>query len=358
MNNSGIDRVARLDGFGDREAMLRKLSKETQGKKVICILLDETALKELAIRDSKGNIDMEKFMDTAREFAKKAQKDIFRLTHPELARLNSKTVKEIDDASKLKGVLSIYARTLREVKSLELADKSIYDERLSDLDAVLFSKVKMSKESESFIQKMATDVCGGNDMRYISVSAGSAADMRFIADALDKMGQDKQKASKFIQVRVSDKNVTDENLDKYLERTGLGAYLARENVKIVSTANELKLEETIGIVQQTFGSGINTGHIFIGDARDVMEEDKTTLREKNAPVYVQMQGEGTASQLLRAMIELAASGDDRKSKMRIKGLGIITRKDGYYIFLPDIRAIDVDLLREEIKNYETICSMA
>ena len=58
------------------------------------------------------------------------------------------------------------------------------------------------------------------------------------------------------------------------------------------------------------------------------------------------------------MIELAASGDDRKSKMKIKGLGSITRKDGYYIFLPDIRAIDVDLLREEIENYETICSMA
>jgi len=357
LNEMGIGRIMRLTGSDDREAMLRELSEKTRGNKVICMLLDETALKELGIRDSRGDINMGKFMDVAREFTEKAQKDIFRLTHPELARLNAETIKEIEDASKLKGIVNMYARTLRKVKSLELADKSVYDARLADLDVALFSKVKMSKDMEFFIQKMAIGKCARGDMRYISVSAATAADMRFIAGALDKMGLDKQKASKFIQVRVSDKNVTDKNLDKYLEKTGLGAYLEKGNIKVVSSARELSLEETIAVVKQTFGRKINTGHIFIGDSRDIVRADKTKLKEKNAPVYVQMRGEGTSSQLLRAMIELAASGDDRKSKMKIKGLGSITRKDGNYIFLPDIKAIDIDLLREEIANYETICSM-
>jgi len=351
----GIDRVVSLDESGDREAMMRELSEKTKGEKVICMLLDETTFGQLDLKNSRGDINMKKFMNTVNLFVERAQKDIFPLMRPRLARLNAETVNKINDASKLKGVLNIYARTLREVESFELADKSIYDERLADLQSMLFSKVVMSKGTEQFV-KEAIGNFSKDDMRYISVSAQTAADMRFIAGALDKMGMNKQKASSFIQVRVCNKNVTDKNLDKYLERTGLGAYLARENVKVVSSADELGLEETIEVVKETFGQGINTGHIFIGDSRDITQGDKATLKEKNAPVYVQMQGEGIASQLLRAMIELAALGDQRKSRMKIKGLGIICRKDGYYVFLPDIKPV-IDLLREEIKNYETICSM-
>ena len=350
----GINRVVSLDKFGAREEMMRELSEKTKGEKVICLLLDETTFGQLDLKDSQGNMKMKKFMNTVDLFVERAQKDIFPLMHPELTRINAETVKKINDAAKLRGFLDMHARTLREVESLELVDKSIYDERLADLQSVLFSKVKMSNKAKLFVENIAIGRCSKRETKYISVSAATAADMRFIAGALDKMGLDKQKASKFIQVRVCNKNVTGKNLDKYLKRTGLGAYLARENVKVVSSANELELEKTMDVVKQTFGNEINPGHVFIGDSRDIVQADRDSLKQKNAPVYVQMRREGTASQLLRAMIELAATGEKRKIK--IKGLGIILRKDGYYVFLPDIKPV-INLLREEIENYETICSM-
>jgi len=68
-----------------------------------------------------------------------------------------------------------------------------------------------------------------------------------------------------------------------------------------------------------------------------------------------MEGEGLASQLLMAVIELVGAETELPER-----LGSATLEDGstLYVYVPNLERIDLDTLREEIDRYEMILTMA
>ncbi|MFH1798683.1 MAG: hypothetical protein ABH844_05040 [Candidatus Omnitrophota bacterium] len=257
----------------------------------------------------------------------------------------------VDTTDDANGFVNI--TTLPTLKSLELADKSAYDMRINNIHQQIFSKIQMSLTAAGFVQKAKKPDA---PERYISVSAKSFADLRFIGNFIKDKGLSKDQASRFIQVRVKDKNVTYGNLKTCMQETGLDLDVA--NVKIVTQGN-MDLKGTIEIVEGTFGKSIDRSKILIGDTEDLIqtEVDRSIVSDKKSPVYVQMLGDGIASQLLQALIEIAANDDISKIPA---SLGVCNRQSGYanwYIYLPNIEGIDFDKVREEIENYEKIVTM-
>ena len=80
--------------------------------------------------------------------------------------------------------------------------------------------------------------------------------------------------------------------------------------------------------------------------------DKEIMSSEKAPVYVQMGGDGIASQLLLAVVEIVAND----GKIPVE-LGEAPNKEGFkrwYVFIPNIKEIDMEKLRKEIDNYNRI----
>ncbi|MBU0571959.1 MAG: hypothetical protein KJ995_06390, partial [Candidatus Omnitrophica bacterium] len=239
-------------------------------------------------------------------------------------------------------------------ENLDFMSKSVFDMRINNMHSGILSGVKLSGKAGTYVLRGPEK----DEARYVSVSAKNLADMRFIANAIRDMGLDKKKASKFIQVRVADENIdeniTEENLEKYMEATGLGLYLKRKNVVIVSSEEEktMTLAGTLKKVSDSFGTGIEAHQIAVGDTFALAQADITLLESEKAPVYVQMAEGGVASQLLLTVLEVVANDG------RIPGdLGSVIAKEGHsrwYIYMPNCGKVDPEKLKAEIKNYEAV----
>ncbi|MFH1846050.1 MAG: hypothetical protein ABH869_00645, partial [Candidatus Omnitrophota bacterium] len=249
---------------------------------------------------------------------------------------------------------SISEKILPKIESFELADKSIYDMQINNIHKQIFSKIQMSLAAAGFIEKTKS-----KDLpeKYISVSAKSFADLRFIGNFIRDKGLSKEQASKFIQVRLQNKNISYDNLEMCMKEADLDLHIS--NVKIVSSYEEIDLKKTLEIVKETFGKGIDVSKIVIGDTDALVrtEEDRSILLGQKSPVYVEMQGEGIVSQLLQTLLEIAAND----SVNIPESLGVCcNEKTGYknwYIYLPNIEAVDFEQIRTDIENYEKILIM-
>ncbi|MDP8299152.1 MAG: hypothetical protein P9L88_04540 [Candidatus Tantalella remota] len=341
MKKTGVDMIVPLTSL-DREDMLEEMQEKTKGMDTICAILDTGA-----INVANGIVDVNELEDIMVKFVSTSRKDILRLMNPRLSALNEKTVQEIQDVSQLKKVARIYARLWNDVETLDLVSKSIYDMRINNRNNDVLSGVSVSDN----VTRYLTDGPKDKEAKFVSVSAKNAADMRFIASTLRAMGMDKKQASGRIQVRLSDANATKANLKDLMKATGLDKYLSTDNVKIVS--GEMTLEETLEVVKGTFEI-TDASEVAIGDSVDLIKTDKDRelMSAEKAPVYVQMDGDGIASQLLLTVLEIVAN--DGKVPA---ALGQISTKDGYtnwYVYLPNMEKIDLDDLKNEIKNYERI----
>ena len=106
-----------------------------------------------------------------------------------------------------------------------------------------------------------------------------------------------------------------------------------------------------------FGKDVDNEDIAIGSFRNIVITDKdlTIIRSDNAPVFVEMQGDGLVSQMLWTLIEVMSHRDDLKNIS--SALGSVKLMSGYgnwYIYIPNVKEIDLEALRKEIENYEKI----
>ena len=378
-SRTGIQRLVPILSDNPGE-MISELNKATMGEKGLSALIDPSATEEILVMLKMGKADVLQLLGTLepimRDFAVKAEKDIVRLMNPEKANITTEELlqkirKEGVDINEYNSILSVHARILPEMESLELADKSIFDMRinnlntkilatfvlsggamamLQDISALPLAEVTMEKAPAADAQPLINDV-EKNEKRYVSVSARNLAEMRCIGEGIRRMGLDKERASAFIQVRVTDSNVTEENLDRFLEDTGLGLYLERKNVVIVDL-DGMTLEKTLEKARETFGD-VGYDQIAIGASENLITDgEEAILKGEKAPVYVQMDGPGIASQLLYATIEILANGSQIPA-----ALGKISVRDGFktwFVFLPNMKAVNIDELRKEIDNYERV----
>ncbi|KJJ84447.1 membrane protein [Candidatus Omnitrophus magneticus] len=329
------------------EGMLAELNEKTHGQKnTVCALLDEYALSEMVDKTT-GAIDVTKFEALIKDFTARLTEDMLRLklggelTPEKIARLSTE---------ELKGVSGVYARTLP-LESLGLLYKSVYDMEINKIHAEVVPNVSsMTEPARGLIQKASRD----EKALFISLTAESLADLRFIANSIRDMGLNAEQASKFIQVNIFDSNITVDKLDKALEYSGLGAYLWKANVNLVNQSGSISLSDTIKIMQDTFGANIDVTKIAIGDTNhiELTDEDKDLLNdEKQAPLYVQMEGEGIVSELFRVVIEMSANNCEVP-----KNLGVVKQIEGIlraFIFKP-IGKINYKDIVEKMKNYESI----
>ena len=340
-----------------REEMLEELYNKTRNGKVIAAIIDNDLIWKGGMLEDTGEINAEKLEIMMRDFARKIEKDVIRLMNPEVAAMNEETVRMIMESRKFREVVNVYARLLPEADSLGLADKSIFDFRLVSINEEILSKFEQTNNVKRFIRMVKHHETG----KYVSVSARNLADMKFIASAMHNMYFSKNAASKFLQVRILDKNVTEENLDRYMKNTGLDKYLERSNV-VLASSEDMSLEEIIEKVKETFGDAEND-RIAVGATRDLVrsDADRALLKAGKAPIYVEMQEEsgeedGIASQLLYALIEVMCN--DGKIPEALGRLIVMKGYKNWFIFLPNMEMVDVEALRKEMENYEEVLTRA
>ena len=140
-------------------------------------------------------------------------------------------------------------------------------------------------------------------------------------------------------------------IEKYLEKNIYILSEDKNNVVIVST-EELTLEETIKIAENTF-KNLDTRDLLIGDSNNLItsDKDRDIMSDVNSsPMYFQMEGEGIVAQLMVAMVQMTTL-----KGMVSPSIGKIGVKEGYnnwYVFYPNVEKVDIDLIRREIDNYE------
>jgi len=247
------------------------------------------------------------------------------------------------------------------MESLELVDKGAYHVPVNKWHRAVVGENRVSSEAKHLAQ-----VGGGlylsQSHKYISVFANNLADMRFIANAIKDLGIDADIASRFIHVRLRNDNVkTNEELEKYMKKTGLDGYLDIENVDIISEQEEkeMTLDKILRMVKHKFSEQmftVSNDQIFVGSMKDLnlSDADKTLLTNEKAPKLIQMEGEGIVSQLLLTLVEFSAREEIPAS------LGTITPLDPHnkglkiYIYMPKIEKADYKAILDVIKRYEEL----
>ncbi|KJJ85859.1 membrane protein [Candidatus Omnitrophus magneticus] len=348
----GIKDVIPLSSKG-HEAMLQELNgKMFRMPDVVFALFDESVLEKITkenvdlLGKKTKRIDAEQFKELIKAFVTEITKDVInlktgKLTPEEIAKLSSE---------KLKNFSEIFAKTLP-LEKLNLLTKSVYDMQINKIhEQVVPNVTSMTRYANQLYKSASRD----EKALFISLTAESLADLRFIANSIRDMGLNAEQSSKFIQVNIFDSNITVDKLDKALEYSGLGAYLGKANVNLVNQSGSISLSDTIKIMQDTFGANIDVTKIAIGDTNhiELTDEDKDLLNdEKQAPLYVQMEGEGIVSELFRVVIEMSANNCEVP-----KNLGVVKQIEGIlraFIFKP-IGKINYKDIVEKMKNYESI----
>jgi hypothetical protein len=350
----GADRLIPIKK-GKKKKTLSRVEKETEGKKVIFAIVDESAANELdMVCADTGYL----IVDALSRFVKSSVKEILRLRDMDLSGMTREDFEKTKSINELKKAITVYARLIDDVKSMDLAGKSIFDNRLTDVNSSLLYRVALSDKA----RRVLTEGIYESKPVYISLSAGNAADLRFIASTIRAMGLDKEKASQFIQVRVAAGDIAERNLGKYLDKTGLSTYLDRANI-IYAPENDFSLGEIILSAKNLFSRDMDISRLVVGAGRDIIRTDldKALMKEEKAPLFVQMKvnekgQRGIASQLFWAMAEVMCSGTD------IPGvLGTVRNKREYkrwFIFLPDMGTIDYERLKKDMKQYATVLRAA
>jgi len=354
----------------DREVLQKEFNNQTKGKKVIGAIIDQTAFGKID--------DFDKFERIIKDFINTAKKEIAPLMttkaeYYEMKHLTRTAIKEnfneIKKLTKKKKEewnrnIEVLVRTLP-MENLRLIDKGIYDIPINEWHGEVVGEYEISSEAKVFAQAGGRTI----NQKYISVSAYDLADMRFIANTIKDLGIDEHTASKFIHVRLRNNNVkTQEDLKKYMGKTGLAGYLNIENVDIISKQEEkdMTLEKILGKVKTMFSghalsmSSINNDQILVGNTKELNFSDNDRMilsANEKAPNFIQMKGDGIVSQLLLTLVEFSAAGKIPTS------LGEISPDPNYpglkiYIYIPRIKKADYEAIRDIIKNYETLHSSA
>ncbi|MFH1798647.1 MAG: hypothetical protein ABH844_04855 [Candidatus Omnitrophota bacterium] len=392
MKTEGVEIIG-LKGDSEND-IVRQLNKKTEGKKAVVFILDEDALREIKfISNSRSellaqgeNVVVDKayvnfscfdysFLQLLENLVRTARKDILPLMDEgKRGRTEGLTTKSVKKAfAKMEKItkrqqeewgkkVKVLTRILP-MESLELIDKSAYAIPINKWYGAVVGSDNVSAEVKSFAGRGGMTYA--HAQKYISVSAYDLADLRFIANTINELGINSEKASEFIHVRLRNDNVKDiASLERCMKSTGLDGYLDIKNVDIVGEREEMSFGKIMKMVTDRFGMSedpIRDNQIVVGSTRELVLTDfdkglLSTERGFSAPLFIQMQGEGIVSQLLLAMLEIVENRDisDNLGQMNSLKESSISGKKGLnvYIFIPNTKAIDFNAMMEDIRRYE------
>ncbi len=332
---------------GNEDLMIREFEEKVIGIKSINALINPDIIRQ----DASVDEVYQELKAILTDFTKKARRDIERMINPWVSDLTEEDIEEINNINKLEKIIAVLVNTMPGSRSYKLSEKSTRDMRINTIHADMTAPWAITERAEKYV----TEGPENDEARYISISARSAADMRFIARSIRDMGINKEKASKFIQVRLLDENVKQGRLEDWMKATELDECLDMSNVVIVSS-EDMTLERTMELVKGRFDVK-DASEVAIADTENLLvsQADFNILKQEK-PVYVQMQGSGIVSQLFFTAMEIIANDGKIPAS-----LGRVVQKQGYdnwYVYLPNIEKIDIDRIKKEKELYEQIIIMA
>jgi hypothetical protein len=346
VRETGIDRFIPFEK-NEPEVISGRLEKRTKGVKTICTWIDEAALRAAGVFPSGGDIDIEAFKKIASRFTHQAEKDIIRLTMPEIYHISSGELRAmISERGRFLEVFDIYMRTLPRESSLGLAVKGIYDLRIDTLNRKILNEYIPGIRAAKFLTTGARSV----DRYFISIDARDAADLRMLASSLEQMNIGREKAASFLHIRIDSPEINSKNIKKYVRASGLCDYLPYSNISVIE-GDPPALSGVLDLVRACFDENIRPGSVAIGSRKDLIRDktDLDVLEKKEPPLYIQMKGGGTSSSLMMALIEAMASPG-----IIPPSLGTLKKVRGYdrwFVYIPKVDPLDMELLKREKENY-------
>jgi len=278
---------------------------------------------------------------------------VFDAIYNDLNALDEAAIKKLHEMNRneLQKVGELLVAGLPVIENNRLVEKSIYELKIDARHETMFRRVTVTEKARAFAASGMVQI----QPKYVSEIARSAADLRLLADTMKSMGLTKADASRYIQVRVLDPNITEENLEMVMRETGIGEYLFRDNIQLI-TGEDLSIERTLQLLQETFPAfdmAINPDSTVIGDIENLVktDADERMMTADKAPTFLQMVGDGIISQRLLAIFEVIANDGVLPEDM-----GQIITKQGYaswLIFTP-VQPVNYDELLEEMKRYEEV----
>jgi len=263
---------------------------------------------------------------------------------PDTVSLSSDT-----ETALIEGTMRGLMERLQSVESLGLAEVSIPELRRYEHK---FSNVAKRVAVETSVKKF--EAAG---VRIATFRAENVAELRWLAeehrrtrDAYeDEHGEGSYPVR--LHVRLTDSNVTAENLDKMLELANIDDIITGKDITL---GDGESLREIFSIVEENYAGTfrITAKDIAVGDVRE-LALDKEFLKEA---LYVRMPAsEGIQSQLYAMVVTLMANRNVRPEILP-EGVRVLEQPDSkmfYFIFVP-AKPVNMEELRIEMHRYERV----
>ncbi len=355
---------------GITEETVSDINKDLGGVKII-------ALNEA---DSEANLD--KINEYRKEYGAYASTviDVQDVDEPELKGLVHELINQIEREDRLYFLsdpdsVPLDSKNMEEIQKVftNLVDRfpAIRSFRVNDLSVYEYKFDKIAERSRIISRDMAlaekiAAIKTQEKTKVASFRINSIAELRWLADehrrAIKRYADgDEANYPVKLHVRLVDENVTAENLDMVLERSGVSDVINADNVSLEDSNDLAGIYEMVNIKRDVYGE-ISPEDVVICDARDLsdliiregaIDKSAEDLLKKDM-LYVQM-ADGVASQGYVAVIEIVANGN-RMPTVMPAGARLTLKKIGSirYIVVRPITPIDIEELREEIERYEKI----
>ncbi|MFH1878820.1 MAG: AAA family ATPase [Candidatus Omnitrophota bacterium] len=323
-----IERV-KVSDEGDKKSVLAELERKTVRRKGLSALLE--------IDENTPEHEVLALVD---DLVKNAWKDIINLRRPDLLSLNAETIKRIKDTAELGKILDLYIRIHPNVRSLRLSEKSLYCILAADIGKKYQTAYTKDTISRLKAIKEKPELRG----KYLVTTVESVTDMVLLGEAIThrraQMSVSEEDDPVVDVVLVRNDRINQE-IDKYLEETGLMNYVSRDRVLEMEEGKTITPGQVFKRLRECSSPGISVSQIAIAAKAGVIdkssEEAKEALRTGRKESLLMVESRtGLLNQLYNKTCEVI----DGKTEM-------LEKVPGYnlYLYIPDAEEADMEALK-------------
>ncbi|MDD5634533.1 MAG: hypothetical protein PHW46_04570, partial [Candidatus Omnitrophica bacterium] len=337
--NKGIEIIPLPDLAG--ESLIRALEEElnVRGKRTICMLLDREAMEEMAILSPDGAISKDSLASVL---------DTFIIENG----INWMREQRVHGEKQFLGMAKLFVKTLPRIKSNSLDEKSLYEIAVDNIHRRCGTGEHTATPEEK--ERLLSSFLGEKN-NFMSIAVQSPADMRLLANVMEDVGISKQLASKTLHIRMLDKEIGRENLDRYLAMTGLGEYIDNKNISICS--GEETINDVLEKMKMLFGENITScGKIVIGATKTLVKDegDLDVLNKNENVFYLEMAEEennktGLVTQLFFNMMAFIRA--DEMADWTKNAIKPSKKHQRWYFYYPPIDENIWQEIKPEIDRY-------
>jgi len=282
----------------------------------------------------------------------KRDKNLFALSNPDIVELNQENIKNIKD---IKPVLEtiINSLNINMPISIMASELSVYEIRIDEYAGTnTFATKDVMKETHKAIRQMVSE----NKVKVISVSAGNLAELKWIVDSYKKLAagySNTVSPEQFpikLKIRLTDKNVTKENIDKIKDY--LGTKQLGQSLDI--TLSEGK--ETVASIYDSIHSqypDLQNRDIYIADTKDLgVGEDRASQELLQSGLVFVRLADGIIIQAFDVILDMI--GNSNVISENMKQLAEIEIDKFGIIIIRPIEKIDMNRLRADMEQFEKV----